>query len=543
MGDPPASGPDSSSGVSGSSSALESSALRRWRRFPAEVGAAWALGPVRQGFAGTFAIALGSFTPAYLPQASPLWEPLRAIHFDGTAAKFVGTLIVIAGIWCLVDGWFRLRRSISDEVTAPAILAIWSVPFLPAPPIFSHDAYSYGAQGWLIHNGINPYEAGPGALPGAFADLVAWVWRYTPAPYGPLSLQIQHGLVDLSGFHPMTAALLMRIPALIGVALIVALLPRITRRLGYDPRPVAWFACLNPLLVIDFVGGAHNDALMMGLVVAALWLACRPGAWPLAAVVVGIAAAIKQPAFLAAYILPLVARPIGTWPDPRLLARSARKQGSARVAAIVKAAGDFFRIAPWRLVFAAAGWAVVSLAVAVATFVLVSWACGLGFGWIDAVDVPGMATTVSPSTLVGEAVQFVVDPGHRGYIRFFRGLGIALGFGLAVLFAVVIAPREPFRALAWGWLAIAFGAPALHSWYVLWGTLILPLPPGRRIPRVAVVVVIVLLCYGAINLAWRNGNLALGIAAIGVFAWAVYYNEWRRRRGARGKQASLVSPS
>lgn len=71
-----------------------------------------------------------------------------------------------------------------------------------APPIFSHDAYSYAAQGWLVHNGINPYDAGPGVLPGSFADQVSWVWRDTPAPYGPLSLQLQHLVVELTGFRP-----------------------------------------------------------------------------------------------------------------------------------------------------------------------------------------------------------------------------------------------------------------------------------------------------------------------------------------------------
>ncbi|HBX81718.1 MAG TPA: hypothetical protein DEH05_11520, partial [Propionibacteriaceae bacterium] len=67
---------------------------------------------------------------------------------------------------------------------------MWSLPLLAAPPIFSHDAYSYAAQGWLMYNGLNPYEVGPGTLPGAFADQVAWVWRQTPSPYGPLSLEI-----------------------------------------------------------------------------------------------------------------------------------------------------------------------------------------------------------------------------------------------------------------------------------------------------------------------------------------------------------------
>ena len=84
------------------------------------------------------------------------------------------------------------------------------------------------AQGWLLHNGLNPYETPVSVLPGAFADQVAWVWRYTPAPYGPLSLQISHLMVVLGGLNPYYSTLLMRIPALIGVVLIVV--PVATRR-------------------------------------------------------------------------------------------------------------------------------------------------------------------------------------------------------------------------------------------------------------------------------------------------------------------------
>src|SRR5450759_5715934 len=73
----------------------------------------------------------------------------------------------------------------------------------------------------MLVNDVNPYEAGPGVLPGAFADQVAWVWRFTPAPYGPLSLRLQELIVVASGLQPYLSAVLMRIPALIGVVLIV----------------------------------------------------------------------------------------------------------------------------------------------------------------------------------------------------------------------------------------------------------------------------------------------------------------------------------
>lgn len=47
----------------------------------------------------------------------------------------------------------------------------------------------------------------------------------------------------------------MRLPALAGVALIVVLLPRIAHRIGADPQLTAWFATINPLLIVALVGG------------------------------------------------------------------------------------------------------------------------------------------------------------------------------------------------------------------------------------------------------------------------------------------------
>lgn len=56
----------------------------------------------------------------------------------------------------------------------------------------------------------------------------------------------------------------------------------------------------------------HNDALMIGLIILALYLTDRkPERFWLAAIIVGVAAAVKQPALLAAYPVALIGLP---WP-------------------------------------------------------------------------------------------------------------------------------------------------------------------------------------------------------------------------------------
>ena len=495
----------------------------RW----ASVGAAWREPNVRRGLLGTVLITGGALSPAYLPRNSPWWRWFTDLDLTGTPVRLFGTLITMAGLLLLVDAWFRLRpRPDATEAGGHAyshlrhwaILAIWGTPFLFAPPIFSHDAYSYAAQGWLIHNGINPYDAGPAVLPGAFADQVSWVWRETPAPYGPLSLQLQHLVVDLTGFHPYAAAVAMRTLALIGVGLIGLLIPRIARRRGADPAVAAWFATLNPVLVIDFIGGAHNDSLMLGLVVAALWVTglptCPPPRigryrvdahrwgsswWLLGAVIIGVAAAIKQPAILAAYALPLMVRPWADW--------------SAREVSI------------------AGGRMLASIGIAIGTFSLVTLATGLGFGWINAVNVPGMVMTIAPFTVIGQGIQLVVnalghDPTGWAAIRASRTAGVVLaGVAIAVL-AVTVARRRPMRFLALGYLIAALALPAVRSWYILWGGVLLPLTRARsREINLAVWVTVVLLCYNGINMSWRNDTMALGFAAAAGIWWLAHTHQ------------------
>ncbi|HMC03709.1 MAG TPA: hypothetical protein VKI23_06245, partial [Cellulomonadaceae bacterium] len=54
----------------------------RMRQVGHDLRAAWRVVPTRTGMLGTFLILVGSPTPAYLPQNSPWWGPLRALHLD-----------------------------------------------------------------------------------------------------------------------------------------------------------------------------------------------------------------------------------------------------------------------------------------------------------------------------------------------------------------------------------------------------------------------------------------------------------------------------
>lgn len=505
---------------------------------------------MRRGFYATAMLFLGSLTPAYLPQNSPWWGPIRAVGLDSWFGRVAGTALVVAAVALLVEAWFRLRPRLYHEVKHWPITLLWSIPLLLAPPIFSHDAYGYAAEGWVLHNGLNPYDVPISALPGAFADQAAWLWRYHTAMYPPLSLEMFRGIVVATGNDPYLSAVGMRLPALAGVALIVFLLPRIAHRIGADPQLTAWFATINPLLIVALVGGAHNDAVMMGLVVLALWLVYLPRAvaapavavvaWPrrildwllaekwflAAAVVVGVAACIKQPAFLAFYPVALIGHPWRTlhWSDT------------------------------WR----AGVRLTISLAISVATFVLISLVTGLGFGWVWAADVPGLVVTLAPFTLIGSGLKLLLElPAFAVTVMpfAFGGLGLAQfpgGFGSAVvgqfaldslrfvglsltmviiaILALGIGRRRPITFLSWSYLAFAFGGIALNSWYLTWGGLLLPLTkPQPKVIGAAVTITAVLLAYEAGNLAWRNDAVALGFAALALIVVLIYRHNQEHR--------------
>lgn len=478
--------------------AVRSSLAVRW----ADLLAAMRLRPVQMGLVGTVLLALGSLSPAYLPQASPYWPFMRSLGLDTWLARALATAMVIGAVALLIVAWYRLRPSVYQDVKHWAVLAWWALPLLAAPPIFSHDAYSYAAHGWLLHNGLNPYEASPSVLPGTFADQVAWLWRYTPAPYGPASLTISHWLVDLAGLNPYYSAVLQRLPALVGVALIVHFLPRVARLMAVDPRRAAWFATINPLLVIDLVGGAHNDALMLGLVVLGVHCAYRGWFW-IAILVIGVGMSVKQPALLAALPVAVIGSGWASW------------RGR-----------DLVRFLP-RLVIVLGG--------VIGVFVGITALTGLGFGWLGAVGVPGMIVTLAPFSIVGWALHQGLNAlGYQAAAEMtppvMSTLSFVVAFGLMAWLAIRFLRTRPLTFLAWAYLAYAFFGPALHTWYLLWGAIFLPLArTSSRTLRAAAIVTSVLLVYGAGNLAWRNDAVALAQAAVAAtLVWLVLRSRSRR---------------
>ena len=476
----------------------------RWRE--AVVGA-WAVPAVRAGTLGSCFILVGSLTPAFLPADNAFDHVWLLRELQHGAGRVLATAVLLFGVLILLWAWLRLHPRDDGVDVSRATLALWGLPLLLAPPLFSSDAYSYAAQGQIVHQGFDPYAVGPGLLGGHFAEQVDPLWLWTPAPYGPLALQIQHAVVDLMGSNPYASAVGMRLPAIAALVVIATLLPRIATALGRDPRLALWLGVLNPLTVLHLLGGAHNDVIMIALVVVALWLATKRRL-VLASLAVALAAAVKQPALVAVVAVGLLCAPT----PPR------SRQGAWTRERLVNVA-------------------TVS-AVALGGFAFITAATGLGYGWIDAMRVPGQVRTyLAPSTGVGSLLELLLHiTGHQvgaglavPVMRVVGLLACALVVGWLVLRK---APRQPVTVLVLMLLAIVVCAPSLHPWYVLWGGLLLGLTTVDRARlRVATWLTALFACYGVIDFAAHNGLVAFGVSGGLALLWV-----------ATGHDRELVHP-
>ncbi len=175
------------------------------------------------------------------------------------------------------------------------VFALWSLPMLVIAPLFSRDAYSYAAQGEMVSHHMNPYLYGPFELGNnSYTAPVDPLWGNAPAPYGPLFLQLDGFFARITFHNELATIVLLRLLALVGVLLIASCVPRLARLYHRDGAELFTLMVLNPVTLLHLIGGAHNDALMLGLLVAGLTAAKEKR--PIVGILLcALATAIKAP--------------------------------------------------------------------------------------------------------------------------------------------------------------------------------------------------------------------------------------------------------
>lgn len=418
------------------------------------------------GVVATTAIAWGSTHREFAFNRFGWLDPTVAAIGDVLAVP-ADRVLIVAGCVLLSWLWWQLRvRPAAAPIERPAtLLALWALPLLLAPPVMSGDAVLYADSGWVENRGGSVYTHGLGSMGGPFEQSVDALWRGTGVAYPPLTIVINQLLVALTGNDDYWSIVAMRLPALAGVGLLAFALPRIAAHLHPDdPYAVGaaqWWGLLNPLLVVHYIGGAHNDALMAGVSLLAVYVTVRSQRpdiplrlaaalqWGLAPALVGVAMLLKQQGgltVLAVAGLPVAAQlaALPTRPRVRLLA--------LRTAAVT--------------------------AVAVAVFVAGSLATH-GFGWTRWLQLMGIAGTPAPFALISGWGGGLIEWLGGDPTGFLVVVGLASNLTLLGVLAWVVWrwSDRPLAAVGWGSLAVAVLGQSMHPWYVPWCLALLGLCP------------------------------------------------------------------
>lgn len=457
--------------------------------FWADLRLAWAFTYVRHGVWGMLLVAVAAMTPAFLPPDLWVLDRFGLQWLEDGASLILSTGLILGGVALLLHAWLRLRPT-PDRPTAPtSAWVLWSLPILLAPPLFSRDAYSYAAQGLIVDRGMDPYTTAPISVPGAFADNVDSMWLFTAAPYGPLALQMQHAVVDATFGNAYVAAVAMRLPALLAVAVLAIVLPKLAARLGRSEAAARWLGVLNPLVLLHLVGGAHNDAVMIALVAVGLLLALdRHIVW--ASLTIAAAAGFKQTAIFALIaVAALATRQV--WGAGHTFIQYLRESAKVGLVSFLGFAG-------------------------------LTMLSGLGWGWLHNLSVPmQLRSMLAPPTFLGTIGEFVLaqlgaEGAAANAVPFLQSIGAVVAvLGIGYLY-LVVAPKHPIGASTGAFALFVVCGPVVQPWYVLPVLALLgATSASRRWVQAAVWLTIGLVGYSAFDVALANGAPVVGVVIVG----------------------------
>jgi hypothetical protein len=278
--------------------------LRADRRRPSNVSLA------TLGLVGSILTVLGGWLAGAGGPAGAGWG-IPSVDQQPLTSAFVAALIYWCGLVVLIRFWLALLRAVRspDETTDSALgqgqliglIALVALPLFVAPPLASRDVYAYVAQGEVAADGLDPYVNTVAELDTPILAAVDQRWRDVASPYGPGFLLPAEAIVRLADGSDLAAVFGFRMLALIGLGLTAWAVPRLAVAHGSDPLVATVLVLANPITLVHFVSGAHNESLMVGLLLGGLVVARRS---PLIGIALcTLAASVKLPAVLGAIFI------------------------------------------------------------------------------------------------------------------------------------------------------------------------------------------------------------------------------------------------
>ncbi len=189
----------------------------------------------------------------------------------GLALAAAGVLYV-AALWLVDSDQLPLRQALPVVV---AYAVVFGLTLFALPSLLSSDVYSYAANGRITAlEHASPYVQPPSAFP----DVVLAVgdWRDAVSVYGPFWERLDAGLATLMPGADVLAVVvayrLLAMVALVASAIVVWWL--VGRWFDEPDRRRAQVSALllwtwNPLLLLELGANAHNEGVMLALVLLA----------------------------------------------------------------------------------------------------------------------------------------------------------------------------------------------------------------------------------------------------------------------------------
>jgi alpha-1,6-mannosyltransferase len=423
------------------------------------------------GALGTTAIVVGAILggPSFLTHLPGAWffgtpgGPFGWLGTSDTLPPIAALALVFGGLILTTRVWLGFLRYLKDHDGFPVkrvvlVVVVWAVPLLLAPPLFSRDVYTYAAQGEMVSHGINPYVYGPNVLGSTpFNTFSDPFWANNASPYGPNFLAVDGGVDQASGHNFLIDLTLLRLVELAGIALMVAATPTLARWAKRDPAHAVLLGAGSPLVLLSLLAGDHNDALMVGLLMAGLAVARRFGTVP-GVIICALAAGVKSPAALGVLFLGWV------WAGPD--ASTWRRIGHTALAGVI----------------------------ALATMEVIALVTGFGWGWVLTTTTAAAAFTgVTPINIVARLVSMVthvlqvpVSTTHLHPVFEVLGLLVAAYVAFRLLRR---APQDGVvRCLGLALLVFALLSPIVWAWYVTWGVVVAAAAATPRMRNALIVI-------------------------------------------------------
>lgn len=156
------------------------------------------------------------------------------------------------------------------------IPCLLNVMLLGCTPVLSQDVFSYMAHGYLgavpgSNPLLRPADWAARTSIGPFLAAYGWHGQVGVTPYGIVWTRIEVTIMQLCGLHVGTALVLLKsviVAASLGTGLCIWIFLGRVRPTAqfYGTLAYLW----NPLILAEFAGDGHNDALMVFFVVASL---------------------------------------------------------------------------------------------------------------------------------------------------------------------------------------------------------------------------------------------------------------------------------